>query len=1083
MENLDAHGGENLVATKVDIRLSAVAKSPLTQGGGSAVVRMLGRLRGAVVRLEVAASVENCAAEPARRLAAVARLADGDSLRSVAQDAEVPGATVVRWCEVLLSEGMEGLVELRPPISLPEENDAETLAQLADSVPEGLEKTVYSALSSAYRGCTVDELASYYHVDGAEVDEWVGLLRAFGTEAIAVWFRRPGRRDGDDNVRTTGRLSLSKDYSSKLLRHLSDRSSGGAKRLILAIALTYEGRTAQQIATSLGISVATIRAALTAFRRNGVYGLCPSAFGSGHVPFRKGFSASALDAVASSSPVEHYARRLRILADAYRGISWRVIAERHGVDVIEVRRHIRAFEANGPEGLAHGEATLTPPLRDDYDAAAMRIHAARAPDDTQEMKLLAIARLYEGETMFSVAQSSSGMTSLRVWIDAFRREGHRFPEPFKASFQAPSPPPRRLPPMPAVELPPHLISPYLQNVQRRSRKRLEAIFDLASGVAAPIVCEKYSLSDAKLRLWVEEANLGRIRWLAPTQTSQWLEDECIPLLRRGIHPAKVAATIGIDEAFVQTLQERIKLDDAIEYLPTGSQDVADLPLAARSWSEPLASYAKALLELYKSKRPRQVMERFNIETDEFVQVLGAFTKHGVAGIACDPARLSASRKSRNAALKRGVDFGQEAVRVPIIERITSYIHLSSNEGLRALRAIALASEGIPQSMVASATGSTAAEIVGWVSRYNSYGAAAFVDPARRDMAITGFRHTGEYLSTLAPQVGEKLLARNIAIVADVSMGKSVPTVCDLHGVTYGFVEDCVDAYRSKRIAGLATMPLTAREMIVAQRNSFRRSEKIECIDDGSLPAPKPPSEIMIDRKASAQASSLPRLTADEWRKGVKAAAEANRLPDLPVHLESDVAIHLHPVRGKVPGALIALPDHTIRFGSKEEAISPLLEALNHVARFGAPGIIMLGYDMVGRDGDGEPIYALPEDTIGGDADMPPDAFVRLISDKLDRDALPAIQRSEYEWFLVPFFRVEVEPDVRRVAVLRAQMGAHDFWKLENGVRSRRWIPSTISLTPNGRTWRLRETSFDIKRANGPQEMYDILYPPGGVPRV
>jgi|TARA_B100001971_G_scaffold206581_1_gene225566 transposase len=64
------------------------------------------------------------------------------------------------------------------------------------------------------------------------------------------------------------------------------------------------------------------------------------------------------------------------------------------------------------------------PLRDDFDAAALRLLARRTQDANQGRRLLALASIYEGGSRGEAAQTGSvGLQTVRDWVLRFNAAG------------------------------------------------------------------------------------------------------------------------------------------------------------------------------------------------------------------------------------------------------------------------------------------------------------------------------------------------------------------------------------------------------------------------------------------------------------------------------------------------------------------------------------------------------------------------------------------------------------------------------------------------------------------------------------
>lgn len=384
--------------------------------------------------------------EDARRLLAVASAYEGCDLNEIAWDAEVPPETVIDWMSCFLNNGLDGLLSWTPPVSgLTSEYDAEKLARLAATEPNGLSKTALNAVSMAYRGMSSELICRHYQVPAEELSSWIYTFNDLGPQFLAqatVDTKHHGPKAKYAEFKDNRGLRF--DYNAAFLRKLLVKATGDYASRLNIMALLYEGRTTAQVCAIMSCSSMTIANVRKAFLKRGLFGLITRSK-QVRIPSNRDYDAVKVRALLKETTNAAYRKRLMIVEAAYRAVDARTIAEKFEVEVSNVRNMIRLFGNEGPSGLAYGEAELTPPLREDYDAA--RIRGLMEGETTREVlwRFDVIARLYEGQSMREVAvhlfavTTWMGIKSVRYFVERFNSIGREFAYPFYMS-QAPDKP-------------------------------------------------------------------------------------------------------------------------------------------------------------------------------------------------------------------------------------------------------------------------------------------------------------------------------------------------------------------------------------------------------------------------------------------------------------------------------------------------------------------------------------------------------------------------------------------------------------------------------------------------------------------
>jgi transposase len=746
------------------------------------------------------------------RIEAVAEVLGGGSVALVAHDAEVPTQTLERWCSEYRSGGVDGLIASDANVALPRRYNDEMLARCAFDARAGLERTAFTALAAAYRGSSIAELSFHYRLDDGEALSWIRLLRKGGIEAISSAYHRHKLDHLPKEQALIGRRLLPSDYSARFLRHLMVRATGVISDRILALALAYEGRTPTQLSERLGLNIATVEGWLRLFFSGGFYGLAPAAR-FGRTPLIPGFGASKVEAIASATPNETYRHRLLVIAAAFRGVPWADIGTQFGHTTETISNYIRLFEQGGPEGLAFGDGVPTPPLRKDYDAVALRQLASASTDTSSANKLEAIARLYDGETMASAARFIRNTGSIAVYVDAFNREGHRFAEPFVAHLQAPLPPPKKLPAL-RSDLSPSEIATYCENAVQQSRRRLGAIRDLYAGMKQEDLFEKWDADFSTVRKWIAEVNDEGMRWFASGQSARWLREHCKAMLVSGMTAEEVSNETGIDLDLVLEVSGSSQVLDLVKKMPNDPGTIEEVHHATRSSFEPFASCAGVVSALLSGRTVDYVVSKWKLDQHELSRIVSAFISDGVGGLATNPVgRVFGPVVGRIHDVPHH-DFEREGVRIGVGARIKNYIRLADRENFRALKVVARAAQGATMADILRDVRTDADHVKTWISQYNAGGSSSFISSERDPITKFTLRHSSPELSRLAKAVPNKILARNIRIIAAIARGATPAFASDLHQVTRAFVITCLKAYSEHGIAGLATLSRSIPEMKV-----------------------------------------------------------------------------------------------------------------------------------------------------------------------------------------------------------------------------------------------------------------------------
>jgi transposase len=647
-------------------------------------------LDGTVVRRAASKLSAVCA----DRLLAVADVLEGADPASVGLDYGVPGTTVARWLDILVKSGLEALSDLEMPLPHLAGVDPEIPASAVFVSFAGVERTALRAVAAACRGSTLSEIAEYHHVDLAEAGEWIAAYTLGGTAGVEQRFR-PRRPEGWElDQAVIGRRMLPIGYSDRFLRALQLRATGDFSYRLLAITLAYEGRTASQIAASMSFEIHAIGSWIKNFIRSGLPGIAARGMQISWVPHRREFSATQVEELAAAAINEDYRRRLLVVADAYRGHTAAEIARRQGIAHWAVSTTVRAFEADGPEGLSTGKATETPPLRTDYSAARLREIASGVTDDDQCVrKIEALAKLYDGMSLMEAAKDTLTLSGMVAFVDRFLRWGHEIAHSYKSHIMTPTrPAPRKAP-----EVVPPIVMRKDLNAMRMDRvrgayeeaaaSRIDIVIDAYNRMSVAEIAQRRDWTVANVSRWLKVFNENGLDAIAafkrkkklPAETRRKIAPPVQSVIRRiglsgdwnakrirdlavrtvdeayrfdllvvanlyeaGGDTQRAARVSEVSEAEVERLAASFDLYGEtfgqgmhrLRTLPP-ADDLSELKIACGA-VEPLATYASVICAVYGGKRIGNIKTTFSLEDGELERIVEAYNLKRIQGLADDP---------------------------------------------------------------------------------------------------------------------------------------------------------------------------------------------------------------------------------------------------------------------------------------------------------------------------------------------------------------------------------------------------------------------------------------------------------------
>lgn len=215
-----------------------------------------------------------------------------------------------------------------------------------------------------------------------------------------------------------------------------------------------------------------------------------------------------------------------------------------------------------------------------------------------------------------------------------------------------------------------------------------------------------------------------------------------------------------------------------------------------------------------------------------------------------------------------------------------------------------------------------------------------------------------------------------------------------------------------------------------------------------VPIGRPPVDFTFLKKQGLRTGGivLLRKAADEG-DGVVSAKSVETL----LRRESDgLAYVLHgaavsilpppPGTAMVNETLVAMLHETVKAKAPTSDLASMKHSLTQACLFGRAGVIFTG-----EDSDGEAL----EVVVGGDASRTADELIEEFVLKCPTDIMRMARTSKKSWYLVPFFRGEVDPD--RSSRFSAQKVNFDYgtpeeplWTKTNGVMrsfSESWLVS------------------------------------------
>jgi hypothetical protein len=975
-----------------------------------------------------------------RALRAVSDLLSGDDFVLLSDVYGVPVETLERWLSSFWDGGVEALAPLRPLDDLPATVTSSDMYQRASSATPGLEKTVFTSLATLYRGATLEETCAFHHLKGGELKAWVRLLANSGPAVLSRIYRRSTPSSTDPRHAYFGEARLPTFYDARLLRDFHRISKGPICRRLLIVILAYEGQTARQISDAVGASESHVEQRVGDFRRGGLLALISRSVG-----------AEREQASSGSKPLSDQ------MEDA---VSLLVDGDPPREDVLET-------DPGQP-----------------YET-----HPADEPT----------APSHEGQ--FTGADDLPSRLGRTGDIVPFTRPERK----------------AVLPPLRPDIGPPTFI-PYLVHPLPGTGRRIEALYDYSAGMAQAELLEKHAVEFEKLDEWVDELNDRGVAALASSQSPAFMRERCAALLEMEIGPPEVAAVIGMPIDFVKGValergiaaqaplalpspqyfkaeanqrdnaKPKAQVSKLVRFLPADLDARKEVKIAAASKSEPLRTYAEIILRMYEKLAEERVLKDYSLNKRELERIVTAFSLERMAGIASDPLGVATTRKGKKEAEKVGFRFDDEGRNMPVAARIRSYMPIADPKAARSLEALALAAEGMPASTITDLMGLRDDEhLDDWVASFNRDGSKSFIDASADKIGLERLMKGTDSLQALLflhPMVPDKVLRKNILIIAGIAQGMTRSAVSDARKVTHRFVTACIEAFDRAGIAGLASMPVQFPEMervhpsdnqigsmivLSAEPSGVARTRRnlhpttVPERDETSPPAPT------IEEPAG-ETGALQVLSV---RRPVPVSRAFLALPpprtNVPVY-HAEAAIHV-PKPGSPLQAdlLIALTGKGIEFTTKHEALARLQLALERADFYGGPGVMMVGLDT-----DGRTQWSI-EETVWGD-DVSVETFVRTIASKIDEEALPAIARSATPWHLIPFYKTSVSPTLTKQGALERARSRHAYEKLEGEIEVRLWMPGGVLMQPTAQGWEVAEaTALEKKKGRDrPDEMFDLV---------
>lgn len=605
-------------------------------------------------------------------------------------------------------KGIEALVEMDELAAGLSDIDPEIPAWAVFDSFAGLERTALRGVAAACRGASLSEIADYHHASEAEVEEWIAVFLAGGAAAIAAWFRRRENWRSEPDQAFVGRRKLPFGYSDRFLRSIQLRAKGDFADRLLAVALAYEGRTVAQIAESLRFTPTTIGSWVKNFIRSGMPGIAARGMQISWVPNRRDFNASSVEALAHDAKNIEYKRKLLVVADAYRGLMSVEIADRRGVNPSAIGSIVRAFEADGPAGLAVGRAMETPELRSDYSAERLRAIANTiVDDDLCVRKLETLSRIYDGANMLEAGKGLFSFSGVTMLVDRFQRFGHEITHSFKSHLMAPkAPPPKKLPTDPVVatiamrgDLNAMRMDRLWQAYTPAAADRIAMVIDAYNGLSFAEIASRRNRTASSVSRWLNEFNAHGLEALeAFRKKSKAQRRKAIPpavstvrrlelsgdwdarrvrgLIWRSVDEShrrdlEVIAQLYEAHGDVRRASKRSEVDQAeaerlaaafdlygekfgrshlvLRELQT-TLEIEELRLACGA-REPLGTYAQVVNALYCGKRLGSIRTTFSLEPGELEQIVEAYNLGQIHGLAGDPLGIGKKTVWRRPAIR------------------------------------------------------------------------------------------------------------------------------------------------------------------------------------------------------------------------------------------------------------------------------------------------------------------------------------------------------------------------------------------------------------------------------------------------
>jgi hypothetical protein len=152
----------------------------------------------------------------------------------------------------------------------------------------------------------------------------------------------------------------------------------------------------------------------------------------------------------------------------------------------------------------------------------------------------------------------------------------------------------------------------------------------------------------------------------------------------------------------------------------------------------------------------------------------------------------------------------------------------------------------------------------------------------------------------------------------------------------------------------------------------------------------------------------------------------------------------------VEEAVVAMIGDGITISSVKDGAKRIRQGLEQAAVFGKPGVILTGEL---KSGD------VAEMVLGGEPDLTVDDIIYSLEHGTDSELMANVRSSKAKWYLIPFFKADVDPDKTKISAQRLNFSPDDGETVGYGDGEvYGWTRSNCVLRAYGTEWIVIDTA-------------------------